>query len=134
MIPHDRLFKELLTTHFLEFLDLFLPELAALIEPGSFQFLDKELFADLLPNTRQEADVVVRVQVWGQSICFIIHLEHQGGYVGRANPVASALMARMGMGAGERARVKLECLRGLGRAQQRLISGFVDTSLPLRVR
>ena len=204
MIPHDRLFKELLTTHFLEFLDLFLPALAALIEPGSIQFLDKELFADLLPNPRQEADVIVHVQVRGQSVCFIIHLEHQAqpqpdfprrmftyfarlhekyrepifpivlfshtgrraepgeyvvawaglevlrfrfrviqlsrlrwrGYLGRANPVASALMARMGMGAGERARVKLECLRmlvglRLGRVQQRLISGFVDTYLPL---
>ena len=136
MIQHDRLFKELLTTYFLEFLDLFLPELAALIEPGSIQFLDKELLASLLPNPRQEADLVVRAQVRGQPVYFIIHLEHQGDYVGRANPVASALMARMRIPAGERPRVKLECLRllvglRLEPAQQRLISGFVDTYLPL---
>ena len=77
MIPHDRLFKELLTTHFLQFLDLFLPELAASIEPGSLEFLDKELFADLPTGARQEADLVVCVRVRDQPAYFIIHLEHQ---------------------------------------------------------
>lgn len=32
MIDHDRLFKELLTTFLLEFIELFLPELAASLE------------------------------------------------------------------------------------------------------
>jgi Domain of unknown function (DUF4351) len=57
-------------------------------------------------------------------------------YMRRRNPVAAALMARMGMEQGERARVKLECLRllttlQLDRARQRLIGGFVDTYLRL---
>jgi hypothetical protein len=57
-------------------------------------------------------------------------------FVRRPNPVAAALMARMGMAPEERPQVKLECLRllttlRLDRARQRLISGFVDTYLSL---
>ena len=55
-------------------------------------------------------------------------------YLRRANPVASALMARMGMALEERPWVKLECLRllatiRLNPARMRLISGFVATYL-----
>ena len=42
-IDHDRLFKELLTTFFIEFVELFLPEVAAYIERDSLVFLDKEV-------------------------------------------------------------------------------------------
>lgn len=38
-IPHDYLFKELLTAFFQEFLERFVPELANYLEPGSLQFL-----------------------------------------------------------------------------------------------
>jgi hypothetical protein len=47
MIDHDRLFKELLTTFFVEFLDLFLPEVCAYLEQDSTEFLDKEVFTDV---------------------------------------------------------------------------------------
>jgi hypothetical protein len=43
MIDHDRLFKELITTFFWEFI----PEMAAYLEPDSITFLDKELFTDI---------------------------------------------------------------------------------------
>ena len=57
-------------------------------------------------------------------------------FVGRPNPVASALMARMGMAPEDRPRAKLECLRslvtlGLNPARERLISGFIDSYLRL---
>lgn len=42
MIEHDRLFKELLSTFFLEFLQLFLPQVARQIEPASIHFLPQE--------------------------------------------------------------------------------------------
>ena len=42
MVDHDRLFKQLLSTFFLEFLELFAPELARDIEPGAVEFLEKE--------------------------------------------------------------------------------------------
>jgi hypothetical protein len=54
----------------------------------------------------------------------------------RPNPVAAALMARMGMAEEERPPVKLECLRLLTTlridpARMKLISGFIDTYLRL---
>ena len=43
MTDHDRLFKELLTTFFADFLELFAPDLAHAVVPESLEFLDKEL-------------------------------------------------------------------------------------------
>ena len=40
---HDRLFKELLSTFFVEFVALFLPEVRAYLESDSLVSLDKEL-------------------------------------------------------------------------------------------
>ena len=57
MIDHDRLFKELLTTFFVEFLELFLPEVLAYLERDSIQFLDKEVFTDVTVGERYEADL-----------------------------------------------------------------------------
>jgi hypothetical protein len=55
------------------------------------------------------------------------------------NPVAAALMAKMTIATKDRAHVKLECLRllatlKLNRAQQYMISGFVDTYLDLTAK
>jgi hypothetical protein len=47
MIDHDQLFKELLSTFFIEFLELFFPQIAAAIDPDSVSFLPQEYFADL---------------------------------------------------------------------------------------
>ncbi len=60
-------------------------------------------------------------------------------YVGRSNPVASALMTRMGVAPEDRPQAKLECLRtlvtlGLNPARERLISGFIDAYLRLDER
>ena len=56
-VDHDRLFKELLTTFFFEFLDLFFPELAAQIDRESIEFLSQELFPDLLDGAEYQADI-----------------------------------------------------------------------------
>jgi hypothetical protein len=48
MVDHDRLFKQLLSTFFLEFLELFAAELARGIEAGSIEFLEKETFTDVV--------------------------------------------------------------------------------------
>lgn len=57
-------------------------------------------------------------------------------YVNSANPVASALMAKMNIVPEDRAKVKVECLRllitlKLTPAKTRFISGFIDTYLEL---
>jgi predicted transposase YdaD len=204
MIDHDRLFKELLTTFFTDFVDLLLPDLSAYLDPRSLEFLDKEVFTDVTEGERHEADIVVRARFRSEASCFLVHVENQAqsqpefarrmfryfarlherhalpvypivvfshdstrpepdrygvsfpdldvlrfqfrsiqlrrlhwrDYLRRPNPVAAALMARMGMAEEERPRVKLECLRllttlRLDPARMKLISGFIDTYLRL---
>lgn len=77
MIDHDRLFKELLSTFFVEFIELFLPDVMAYLEPDSLTFLDKEVFTDVTAGERYEADLLVQAQWRGQPSCFLIHVENQ---------------------------------------------------------
>ena len=44
-IDHDRLFKELISTFFVEFIELFFPQVMAYLDPKSVILLDKEIFA-----------------------------------------------------------------------------------------
>jgi hypothetical protein len=76
-INHDRLFKELLTTFFVEFLELFFPELVEHLEADSLEFIDKEIFTDITQGSRREADLLVKGKVQGRETFFLIHLEHQ---------------------------------------------------------
>lgn len=77
MTDHDRLFKELLTTFFLDFLRLFLPDVAAYIEPDSIEFLDKEIFTDVTAGEKYEVDVIARAKFRGQDAFFLLHVEDQ---------------------------------------------------------
>lgn len=77
VIDHDRLFKELLTTFFWEFLELFIPPMAASLEPSSIVFLDKEVFTDVTVGDKYEADLIVKGKVRGENAFFLLHVEHQ---------------------------------------------------------
>ncbi|HEY3998830.1 MAG TPA: flagellar assembly protein H, partial [Candidatus Xenobia bacterium] len=76
-MDHDRLFKKLLTFFPFEFIELFLPDLARVMEAGSLDFLDKEVFSELGIGDRREADIVARAKVRGQDSYFLIHMEHE---------------------------------------------------------
>ncbi|MDD5272292.1 MAG: DUF4351 domain-containing protein [Methylovulum sp.] len=76
-IDHDRLFKELLTIFFSDFIALFQPELHGWLEPDSVAFLDKEIFTDILDGERHEADLVATVRCKGEAACFLVHIETQ---------------------------------------------------------
>jgi hypothetical protein len=76
-IDHDRLFKELLTVFFTDFIALFQPELLGWFEPDSVTFLDKEIFTDILDGDRHEADLVANVRCKGGSAYFLVHIETQ---------------------------------------------------------
>jgi len=210
-MDHDRLFKELLTTFFVEFLDLFLPDLAAALDrEAGVVPMDKEVFTDIGLSETHEVDVVMRARFRGEDAYFLVHVESQATpqadlprrmfryfarlterydlpvypvvifsydaprsaapdlfqvtfpgknasketvlrfryrviqlnrlpwrrFVRQENPVASALMAKMKMSAGDRPRVKVECLRLLASlkldpARARLIGVFVDSYLRL---
>jgi hypothetical protein len=76
-MDHDRLFKQLLTTFFGEFIVLFLPELSAYLKRDSMEFLDKEVFTDLTGGERHEVDLVVRARFQDTEAFFLIHVENQ---------------------------------------------------------
>ncbi len=76
-MDHDRLFKELLTTFFADFLRLFLPDLGGYVDFASFEFLDKEVFTDVTAGERHEADLVVKARFQGSEAFFLVHVENQ---------------------------------------------------------
>lgn len=78
MIDHDRLFKELLTTFFVEFLDLFLPNLSAALDPNvAIVALDKEIFTDVTSGDKHEVDILMKARLQDQGAFFLIHVENQ---------------------------------------------------------
>jgi hypothetical protein len=77
-VDHDRLFKELLTTFFAEFIELFFPELAAYMDRGRIEFLDKEVFTDITSGERHEVDVIAKTRFRnGGEAFFLVHVETQ---------------------------------------------------------
>jgi hypothetical protein len=76
-LDHDRMFKELLTTFFVEFLDLFFPKLAVPLDRGSLEFLSQEHFTNLFAGEEYRADLVVKARFKGAARFFLIHVEHQ---------------------------------------------------------
>lgn len=76
-IDHDRLFKELISTFFIEFLELFLPLVARDIDRDSIQFLPQEVFTDVTSGDKKEIDLLVKVKYRQQDAYFLIHIENQ---------------------------------------------------------
>lgn len=76
-IDHDRLFKELISTFFIEFLELFLPRVARDIDRDSIQFLPQEVFTDVTSGDKKEIDLLAKVKYQQQDAYFLIHIENQ---------------------------------------------------------
>ena len=83
-IDHDQLFKQLISTFFIEFLDLFAPELAVNIDRDNLEFLPQEYFTDLIEGDRRAMDLVVRINLRRRpnepevgKVWAIIDCEHQ---------------------------------------------------------
>ena len=76
-INHDKLFKELLTTFFVEFLELFFPRVLDYLDTDSIQFIDKEIFSDLSQGEKSILDIVALAKFQGQDYSFLIHIENQ---------------------------------------------------------
>ena len=86
MTDHDRLFKELLTTFFADFLELFAPDLAHAVVPESLEFLDKELLGQRRRPEPRIVDILARLRTRaplagaeGSSLVFV-HVENQASY------------------------------------------------------
>jgi Domain of unknown function (DUF4351) len=83
-IDHDQLFKQLLTTFFLEFLELFTPEFFASIDPNSLEILPQEYFTEIEVGERKAMDVIIRVNLLGRPnapassrVSVVVNCEHQ---------------------------------------------------------
>ncbi len=77
-MDHDRLFKELIKTFFVDFLQLFLPELAAAVDlTRQVVFLDKEVMTDVTRGKKYTTDLLVKARVHDQDSHLLIHLESQ---------------------------------------------------------
>lgn len=83
-IDHDQLFKQLLTTFFLEFLELFVPEFFAAIDPNSLEILPLEYFTEIQAGERKAMDVIIRVDLRGRPnapassrVSVVVNCEHQ---------------------------------------------------------
>jgi hypothetical protein len=76
-MDHDRLFKELVTTFFVEFIELFFPQIALELDRDSIEFLDKEIFTDISSGEKHEVDLLVKVKLRGREVFILIHIENQ---------------------------------------------------------
>ena len=77
-MDHGRLFKELLTTFFSEFVDLFLPDVSAVLDRNvAVVPMDKEVFSDVTLGDRHKVGVLMKARFRGEDAFFLIHVENQ---------------------------------------------------------
>lgn len=76
-VDHDRLFKELLTNFFAEFIELFFPAVHNLIDYSSLQFLSQEIVTDLAEGEKHYVDILAEVKIKSENGCILIHVEPQ---------------------------------------------------------
>lgn len=77
-MDHDRLFKELLSNFFIEFVELFLPDTAVYLDrDAELVPMDKEIFTDVTLGDRHEVDLLMKARFQGEEAFFLIHVENQ---------------------------------------------------------
>jgi hypothetical protein len=74
---HDHLFKELISCFFFEFVQLFAPRVARMIDPDSLTLLEKEFFTDITTGDKHILDLVARAKLRGRDTFIIFHVEAQ---------------------------------------------------------
>ncbi|MBW4535763.1 MAG: DUF4351 domain-containing protein [Pleurocapsa minor HA4230-MV1] len=84
-INHDQLFKELLTTFFVEFLELLFPSVLEYLDTDSIQFVDKEIFTDVVGGEKKIVDIVALAKFQEQDYSFLIHVENQASNAPKFN-------------------------------------------------
>ncbi|HVA88834.1 MAG TPA: hypothetical protein VNL71_03240 [Chloroflexota bacterium] len=76
---HDQIFKDLLPPFFLDFLRLFLPEVAQGIKPESITAMPTEVFTDIPDGEQRTGDLLTQVEpLDGPPELVLIHTEVQG--------------------------------------------------------
>jgi hypothetical protein len=62
-IDHDQLFKSLLETFFIDFIELFAPALISYLELSELVFEPQQYFTDIIDGDRKAIDILVKVPV-----------------------------------------------------------------------
>jgi predicted transposase YdaD len=76
-MDHDQLFKELLRVCFVDFLELFLPEVLQYLDVNSLEFIEQESFSEITEGRKRSVDLLVKARFRGQPTYFLIHVEIQ---------------------------------------------------------
>jgi len=76
-IDHDRLFKELLTNFFQEFIEAFFPEADRLLDYSYLEFLTQEVFTDITVGEKKYIDILVKTRLQGEEGFVLVHVESQ---------------------------------------------------------
>jgi len=76
-LDHDRLFKELLTTFFKEFMEAFFPEAYEYLDYSYLEFLPQEIITDVTAGEKNEVDILVKTKLLGEEGFILIHVEPQ---------------------------------------------------------
>jgi len=76
-IKHDQLYKELISTFFQEFLDVFFPEVHKHINFQRIKPLSEEVFTNLLDGDARRLDIVIETSLKDTDIMIIVHIEPQ---------------------------------------------------------
>ena len=79
-INHDRLFKELFSTFFAEFMELFFPDVYQAIDFNYVKFLSEEIYTDVIRGETRIVDVLIETKLKNEDALIIVHFESQAQY------------------------------------------------------
>jgi hypothetical protein len=74
---HDELFKKLMDAFFIEFVELFFPQVSRLIDKSHIKFLAQEVITDVLDMEKHLVDVIVETKLADEEGLVLIHVEGQ---------------------------------------------------------
>lgn len=83
--PHDILFKRLLTTFFVEFIELFFPEVLEYLDINSITFIQQEYYTNIRDSTNKRLDIIAQAKFQEQDYSFLIHIEPQSSNMVKFN-------------------------------------------------
>ncbi|MCK4260539.1 MAG: hypothetical protein KAX49_16300 [Halanaerobiales bacterium] len=74
---HDALFKTLLETFFVEFVELFFPEIIKVMDKNHVKFLREEVITDYKKFKQHYVDILVETKLRSEDGVILIHVESQ---------------------------------------------------------
>ena len=79
-IPHDEAFKKLLQTFFAEFIELFFPELNALLDHSHTRLLMQEQLVDIVGEEAKILDLLLETRYKALDAYVLVHMEPQASH------------------------------------------------------